>query len=616
MASWLVPRKPNASFSRRAMLIGAGQVAGFGLLAGRLYQLQVLEGQYYAPLADNNRISIKVLAPVRGRILDRNGIVLAGNEEQFALTVVPALTPDLSRTLKQLSEIIPLSRQRREDLLAMASANSANRPLVISENIPFHDVAAINVLIPQLPGVETQITFRRHYPAGAAMAHITGYTGPVTERAMDDEPLLRLPGIQIGKIGVELGAEERLRGTAGRRKLEVDARGRIIRNLETRDAVAGQDLRLTIDSELQKKVMARLAGERRAALVAMQIDDGALLSVASIPSFDNNVIARRMTKRQWRQLSESDDQPMFNRAIRGLYPPGSTFKMVTALAALDTGAVDLNTKVACDGSYTLADQTYQCWKRHGHGSVDLHRALRESCDCYFYELASRCGVSALASVAQRLGFGTVFDCGLPLQKKGVVPTPDWKRWRLNASWLDGETVLAGIGQGYVSTTPLQLAVMTARLASGRQVVPCLLSAKEPSLKRFQDLEFQPKHLQAVRRGMLAAVYEAGGTGHRVQIAGANFSIAGKTGTSQVQSKATRRKSGAAGWAQRDHALFVCFFPVDQPRYAVACVVEHGGSGGKTAAPLVREVIKDIVDYDRQVSATGHETAKPASGGEG
>ena len=606
-------RRSKEIFSRRALLVGGAQVAGFGVLAGRLYQLQVLEGQYYAPLAENNRISIQLLPPVRGRILDRNGVVLANNEEQFALSIIPGLTENLSETLKHISEIVPLSEERQQELLAKAKKQGLNRAVIAADNLSFQQIAAINVLAPQLPGVETQTRYRRRYPAGRSMAHITGYTGEVSSHALDDDPILRLPGTKVGKIGAELGFEDQLRGKAGRRKFEVDARGRIIRDLDTRDAQAGGDLSLTIEAELQNRVMSRLLGERCSALVVLDVKDGAILSLGSAPTYEADRLSGRLTKKEWKNLSEGKDHPMFNRATRGLYPPGSTFKMVTALAALEAGTLNPKEKFRCSGRYTLADQTYKCWKRHGHGSVNLHRALRESCDTLFYEAANRTGISKIASMAYRLGLGQTYDCGLPLQKKGVVPTPDWKRFRLNASWLDGETVLAGIGQGFVSATPLQLAVMTARLATGREVVPCLVKESKKKREGFKKLKINPEHLSAVRAGMLASVYEPSGTAKSVQIAGANFSIAGKTGTSQVRANATKRKAGQSEWKLRDHALFVCFFPVDRPRYAIACVVEHGGSGGKTAAPLVREVIKDVVDYDRKSSALkrSRNTAKKA-----
>lgn len=603
----------QASFSRRALLTAAAQVGGFGLLAGRLYQLQVLEGQYYAPLAENNRISVQLLAPVRGRILDRNGSLLAGNEESFAVSVIPALTEDLADTLSQIAKIVPLSEDQQRLLVLEAKKQGHHRALVAARELTFRQIAALNVLAPQLPGVETQTTYRRRYPAGSAMAHITGYTGEVSRRALDDDPVLRLPGIKVGKVGVELGVEKQLRGGAGRRKFEVDARGRIIRNLETHDPLQGEDVRLTVDLELQRRVMSRLSGERRAALVVINVKDGALLSMASVPSYDVDRLSEPLTSEQWKALSGGKDQPMFNRAIRGLYPPGSTFKMVTALAALRAGVIKQKEKISCTGRYDLADQSYHCWKRHGHGRVDLHRALRESCDTVFYEIANRTGISKLAAAARELGLGQTYDCGLPLQKDGVIPTPDWKRWRFNASWLDGETVLAGIGQGFVAATPMQLAVMTARLATGRKVVPTILARQKDSARpstNFEPLAFDAKHLKQVRRGMWASVYEQGGTGHRVQIAGANFEVAGKTGTSQVRANDSRRRPGQSEWERRDHALFVCYFPADRPRYAIACVVEHGGSGGKTAAPLVREVIKDVVDYDRtRPRATG--TKKPA-----
>lgn len=601
--------RSKASFSRRALLVGGVQVAGFGLVAGRLYQLQVLEGQYYAPLAENNRISMQLLPPVRGRILDRNGVVLAKNEEQFSLSIIPALTGDLSETLKHIAEIIPLPDEKQKELLEKAKQQGRNRALIAAENLSFRQVAAINVLAPQMPGVETQTTYQRHYTGGKSMAHITGYTGEVSQRAMDDDPLLRLPGIKVGKIGVERGYDERLRGTVGRRKFEVDARGRIIRDLDTRDAVAGRDLQLTIESELQNSVMSRISGERCSAIVVLNVKDGAILSLGSVPSYEANRLSGRLSQQEWKDLSDGKDHPMFNRATRGLYPPGSTFKMVTALAALEAGVLDPKEKINCTGSFELADQSYNCWKRHGHGQVDLHRALRESCDTLFYEIANRTGISKISSMAHRLGLGQTFDCGMPLQKKGVIPTPDWKRWKRNTSWLDGETILAGIGQGYVSATPLQLAVMTARLATGREVVPCLALDKTQPRPRFNKLKINPDHLSAIRKGMLGSVYEPGGTGHRVQIAGANFSIAGKTGTSQVRANSTKPSDNQSEWALRDHALFVCFFPVNRPRYAIACVVEHGGSGGKTAAPLVRDVIKDVVDYDRKASALSRSRAK-------
>lgn len=593
--------RSRRSFSRRLVLAGVGQVAGFSLVAGRLYQLQVLDRQYYAPLADNNRMSIQILAPVRGRILDRNGLVLASNDEKFAVSVIPGLTEDLTATLEKISEIVPLSAKHRTELQDKAVKNGRNRALIIEDDLSFAQIAALNVLAPQLPGVETQTTYRRRYPAGKAMSHIVGYTGEVSKRALDDDPLLRLPGMKIGKEGVELGLEKRLRGEAGRRRFEVDARGRIIRDLETRDAVAGDDISLTIDADLQRQVISRLSGERRAALVVMNVKDGSLLSLASVPTFDADSVVTGMTTAQWKALTTGKDHPMFNRAISGLYPPGSTFKMITALAALEAGKLDINKQLTCKGRYELADQSYNCWKRHGHGTVNLHNALRESCDIWFYEAAHRTGISKIAVAARELGLGQTFDCGLPLQKTGVIPTPDWKRWRFNASWLDGETVLAGIGQGYVSATPLQLAVMTARLATGRRIEPNLILNRKQKQKSFKLLSFDPNHLAAVREGMLASVYESGGTGRRVQIAGSNFLIAGKTGTSQVLANDNRGTGEHYRWEEKDHALFVCYFPAKQPRYAIACVIEHGGSGGKTAAPLVREVIKDVVDYDQRVS---------------
>jgi penicillin-binding protein 2 len=399
--------------------------------------------------------------------------------------------------------------------------------------------------------------------------------------------------MRIGKSGVELSMEGRLRGVGGLLKQEVDARGRVVRTLERTDPQPGRDVAVTIAADLQARVLARVRQERRAAAVVLDVTTGAVRAIAYAPSRD----ASELTAEDWKRIEQAPDDPLFNRALLGLYPPGSTFKMVTALAGLESGAIDARTKITCEGTYHYADQAYRCWNRSGHGEVDLHRALRESCDCYFYEVGRRTGINALAAMAQRLGFGQTFANGIARQRSGIVPTPDWKRARFAKPWYGGETLHAAIGQGYVLATPLQMAVMTARLATGRAVTPALVLEAAPS--PHPALEIAPAHLQAVRRGMIAVVNEDGGTGHNAQLDDdddrfGDVRIAGKTGTSQVHHKSSRVSADELRWEQRDHALFVGYAPVRQPRFAVAAVVEHGASGGRVAAPLVRDIMRLVL----------------------
>ncbi len=605
-------REQHQQFTRRALLLGAGQLCAFTILAGRLYQLQVMDGRRYAPLADDNRISLRGLAPQRGRILDRTGLVLVQNEESFRVSVLPAPGLELRRILGVISRIVPLATDEVERVVAKAKGASRSRPIMIATGLTFDQVASINLLAPQLPGVETDTDLRRIYGYGHATGHITGYVGSVDRHAMDDDPFLRLPGVRIGKSGVEIGMDQELRGLGGSRKFEVDALGRIVRNLEEIEPVSGTDVIVTIDTKLQTRVLDRMSGEARAAVVALDVTTGEVVVMASVPTFDPSEVANKVTEDAWRRLQSADHNPLLNRTIGGQYPPGSTFKMVTALAALEAGAVSLDERVSCRGSFELADQTYRCWKRHGHGRSDLARALRESCDVYFYELARRIGIDRIASMARRLGLGQIYASGIGLQKKGIIPDTSWKRAAMGQGWLRGETILAGIGQGYVLTTPLQLAVMTARLATGRAVVPTLVrraTADPAPGEIFPPLDIKPEYLTAVQNAMVGVVNEHGGTGGNANLtSGRAVVIAGKTGTSQVR----RSDDGSAEtlWEHKDHALFVSYFPANAPRYAVTAVVEHGGGGGAAAAPLVRDVIEILLQDDPVARTASAPTPAP------
>ncbi len=611
-------RDQRGNFTRRGLLLGAGQLALFGGLGARFYQLQVIERARYAPLADQNRMDVQIIPAVRGRILDRGGLLLADNEEAFRVTLTPALCADIKGVLRRLSRILPISLERREQLLVRARRQSRNTPLVIASDITFEQLAEINVLTPQLSGVRTEIAWRRHYTEGETMGHIVGYVGSVDRSVLDadDDAVLRVPGMKVGKAGVELALEPELRGKAGAERAEVDARGRIVRNLTRADPAPGRDVRLTIDARLQQKVLARLAKERQGAVVVLDVETGEVVVMGSVPTFDPSDLAAGLTSQTWRRLVTIASRPMLNRAVAGLYPPGSTFKMITALAALHAGVIQPKDRIACDGTFDLAGQSFRCWNRHGHGTSDLHRALRESCDVYFYEIARRVGIDAIADMARHLGLGRTFPNEIAQQKAGVIPDPDWKRQRIGKGWLGGETVLAGIGQGYVTATPLQLAVMSARLATGRAVIPTLLRPEisAPPVE-FESLQLEARWLDAVRGGMVAVVNEEGGTGQAARLEDDRVRIAGKTGTSQVNRASSDKVQSEIEWEHRDHALFVSYLPVAKPRYAVAAVVEHGGGGGATAAPLVREVAEMLLAHEAEKqtgSRAGFETPGDAS----
>ncbi len=583
--------------TRRALIAGGLQAMAFGVIGVRLFQLQVVEGQRLRVLADGNRVNVRPLLPRRGRILDRSGRVLASNVERFRVWIRPGDRSRMRSSLQRLAPLIGLSDSDINGLVEKARAQPRNRALLVRSGVDFQTIAQIGLRAPELPGVETDVAFDRAYAYGVATGHVVGHIGGVDRPAMDDEAFLRLPDARVGKTGVELGLERDLRGEAGQTRIEVDARGDLVRVIAESEPVSGRDVILTIDAGLQQRVLDRLSSEVRAAAVVLDVETGEVAVMASVPSYDPNALTLHFDEADFARMERDPHKPLVNRAIAGLYPPGSTFKMVTALAALEAGVITTNERVACSGAFAFAGETFKCWNRGGHGSVDLADAIRKSCDVYFYELAERLGVDRIAAMAKTLGLGQTYACGLGGQKDGLIPTTGWKLAVKGERWLRGETILAGIGQGFVLTTPLQLAVMTARLATGRAVVPTLVrmdgGPRGPG-SLFPPLPIAAAGLDAVRRAMIGAVHAPDGTGGNAALDVGDVLIAGKTGTSQVWSSARQPAPRDDRYELRDHALFVSFFPAASPRYAVSLVVEHGGSGGQTAAPLVRDIARLVL----------------------
>jgi len=588
-------------FSRRVAILGGGKLALLGLLAGRMYQLQVVESDRYTTLAEENRINLRLLPPPRGRILDRYGRPLAINQENYRVSLVAEQVQDVDAILDALSRIISLGDHERQRILRKVRRRRGFVPVTVRENLQWEDVSRIEVNAPDLPGLSIEVGQSRQYPFAHDFSHVLGYVAAVSEKEVTGDPLLELPGFKIGKNGVERVFDRNLRGKAGNSQVEVNAVGRVIRELSRQEGQPGDDLRLTIDRDLQKLAADRLKKEKSAAAVVMDIHNGDVLVLSSVPGFDPNEFVTGLSSRSWRRLVNDPHTPLINKAISGLYAPGSTFKMVVALAALEANIVRPDHRVFCRGFTQLGNARFHCWKKHGHGWQDIYDAHKNSCDVYFYDIAKRIGVDRIAAMARKLGLGEKTGVDLPSEKGGVIPTRAWKKALIGTPWQQGETLISGIGQGFILTTPLQLAVMTARLANGGEAVtprlvrPERIDGKDDTPK-FKKLAISRASLDVIRDGMNQVTNEHGGTAYRARISEKGMEMSGKTGTAQVRriSKAEREmrvlKNHERPWRKRDHALFVGYAPSDDPRYAVAVVVEHGGGGSKVAAPIARDLL--------------------------
>lgn len=590
-------------FSRRAAMLAGGKMVLLSALVGRMYYLQVVEAERYRTLADENRINLRLLPPLRGRIMDRFGIAMADNHQNYRLLLIAEDARDVNLTLDALGRIIPIGDGERRRVLRDIGRNRSFVPVTIRENLNWEEVARIEVNTPDLPGAMIDVGQSRFYPYGMDVAHVLGYVAAVSPKEVTGDPLLELPGFRIGKAGIEKIHDLALRGSGGSSQVEVNAFGRMIRELSRREGQPGAEVRLTLDLELQRMVVRRL-GDESAAVVVLDVHNGDVLAMASTPSFDPNAFNTGLSTDEWQALVTNPRAPLTNRAIAGNYSPGSTFKMIVLLAALEKGVISPTAQVFCSGKMQLGDAKFHCWRKGGHGLVDAKRGIVESCDVYFYEMARRTGIERIAAMARKFGFGAPLGLDLPGEKEGLVPTRKWKRKTMNAPWHKGETLITGIGQGYILATPLQMAAMTAKLANGGVTVTPRLtrdvvgeqSGVAGNVSTPESIGIAPQNLHLVREAMVAVVNSPAGTAFRSRIREPGFAMGGKTGTVQVRriSKAERdegiRKNKDLPWKQRDHGMFVGFAPVNAPRYAVSVVVEHGGGGSSVAAPIGHDVL--------------------------
>jgi penicillin-binding protein 2 len=588
--------------TRRALLMGGAMAAMVAVLGARMRYMQVDQADQFRLLAEENRINIRLIPPSRGLIQDRNGKLIAGNEQNYRVVITREDAGDVDLVLRRLSGLIPLSDEDIERTVKETDRTSPFVPIIVADRLSWDDLSKIALNAPTLPGVFPEVGLSRTYPTGQDFSHVVGYVGPVSEKDLegvaDPDPVLQIPKFQIGKIGVERWMEDQLRGSAGNKRIEVNSVGRVMRELERTDGIPGADIRLTIDVDIQNYVQARL-GKESAAAVVMDVTNGDLLAIASSPGFDPNLFVRGISQKDYTALTENDHRPLANKAVQGTYPPGSTFKMVTALAALEAGLISFDTKVRCPGFIEFGGTKFHCWKRGGHGSVDLERSLQESCDVFYYEVAQKVGIDKIAEMGRMLGLGQRHDLPMSAISEGVMPNKAWKLESYQKDWRIGDTINASIGQGYVLTTPLQLVVMAARIASGRATAPRLIHAvdgKVVPVAVAPGLGIGGSGLRAIRAGMFSVINTERGTAYSSRISETSMIMAGKTGTSQVRNiSASERASGVVSnadlpWERRDHALFVAFAPYESPKYAVSVVVEHGGGGSAVAAPIARDMM--------------------------
>lgn len=567
------------TFSRRAMVVGGLQGAIGAVLVGRMAWISVVQNEKYSLLSESNRVNLTLIPPRRGWIIDRNGRPLANNRTDFRVDLIPQRIVDAEATITHLAQLLKLEPDDVDRIREDLEKSAGFRPVQVADKLTYDQYAAISVRLPDLPGVAPSQGFSRHYPAGATVGHLLGYVGPATaeDYKARRDPLLITPGFKVGKDGLEKAFDRHLTGKPGAKRVEVTARGKIVQELTTRTDTPGRTIKLTIDAGLQEFAGRRLATQS-GSVVVIDCHNGDVLALASMPSFDPNSFSDGISHLEYEMLSKDDHVPLRNKTLQGLYPPGSTVKPMVALALLEAGIGPQET-INCPGAIRVGNTLFHCHKRRGHGPLNMRGAIAQSCDIYFYQMAQRIGMDRIASMARRVGMGQKFDLPFPSQSYGTVPDPAWKERKYNQKWQVYDTVNATIGQGYMLINPLQMAVMAARLATGRQLMPnFIFGAPRPDPASVGASE---EHLVVIRDAMNAVV-NGGGTGGAARSSIPGVMIAGKTGTAQVRRITMAERAGGVrgnsslAFKLRDHALFQGFAPFDNPRYAIACIIEHGG----------------------------------------
>jgi penicillin-binding protein 2 len=599
----------SITFSRRMMLLGGAQAAVGGLLIGRMGWLAIAQNEKYQLLSESNRVQLIPVPPRRGWLIDRNGKPIAINRASFRVDLIPQQIVNGPKIIAELQQLMNLPPDEVERITRELSQSRGFQPVSVADNVPYEQYAAITVRLPDLPGVAASRGFTRFYPAGAAVGQLVGYVGPASADEYEKEgknPLLLIPGVKIGKEGLEKTLESSLRGEPGGQRVEVTARGKLVQELEPKPDRSGATVQLTIDADLHEYA-ARRIGDQSAAVVVLDVTNGDILAMPSMPSFDPNNFSDGISKNEWKMLSGDDHLPLVDKTLESLYPSGSTIKPSMAMALLNAG-IDRKQIVVCNGAFQLGNHTFHCDKRHG--PVDMDAAIAHSCDVYFYSMCLRVGAEKLSPMVRSMGFGEKFDLPFDNQRYGTIPDPDWMMRKYHRKWQGYDTVNMSIGQGMVLINPMQLAVMASRLATGKRVVPRLLKSK-PVVPQTQ-LAVDEDHLTFIRKAMWGVVDHGTAAGVKLPLDG--IQMAGKTGTAQTHnlSAGERGNYTSSVWKLRDHSLFMAFAPYDNPRYAAATIVEHGGFGAAVAAPLIRDTITFL--YDKQKALASLDAFEQSIGG--
>ncbi len=594
------------TFTRRAMFIGGVQATIGAVVAARMSYIAVADNEKYKLLAESNRVNLTIIPPRRGWFIDRTGKPIANNRSDFRVDIIPDRLVNKEATIATLAELLSLDSDEVDRINRELKSAQGFQPVQVADGLDYERFAAVSVRLPDLPGVSPRQGYSRYYPTGAAVGHLIGYVGTVSaeEYQKNKNPLLITPGFKVGKDGLEKTLEQKLQGEPGAKRTEVTARGKIVRELTTRPDTPGKPVQLTIDIDLHNYAARRL-GLESGSVVIFDCLTGDILTMASMPCYDPNSFSDGIGRIEWKMLNSDDHIPMLNKALQGLYPPGSTLKPMAGLAMLKNG-VDPEERVNCPGGYRLGNRVFKCLGRHG--LMDMKSAIMKSCNTYFYSMAHRIGYDAIAPAARELGLGQEFELPFPSQRYGTVPDSAWKKRKYGQDWTASDTLNAVIGQGYIISSPFQLALMSARIASGLSIQPEILLKRRTAPT---PLSFPKEHLDVVREGMNLVVNGAG-TAVRSKLLLDNIAMGGKTGTAQVRRIEGSQRGQSGAWKYRDHGLFVCFAPVDQPRYGAAVVIEHGMGGARAAAPIAKDVLTFI--YDREQAMASLEALEAGWGG--
>jgi penicillin-binding protein 2 len=596
------------SINRRMFILAAAKVILLGGIVSRLFFLQVKENKKYLTLSDKNRIREWKLPPVRGHFEDYFGNTIAGNFEAYELHLIPEEIENFKYTINRVRNILQLSENQFQKILKKKDQIKPWKNLIVSNNLTWENFSKINNNLYDLNGVKPVISVSRNYPFKENYTHVLGYVSQANEQDIISNEIIKekfVQGLKVGKIGLEKTFENDLIGTNSIERYEVNAYGRRISQLEFQKGDKGKTIKLTIDTEIQKLANELLA-EKAGSICVMDIFTGHVIAMHSSPSFDPNKFVFGINTDDWQLIRNDPMKPLVNKSLSGNYSPGSTIKPIVALSALENKIVSANFRVNCKGHkepLELYGQTYHCWKKEGHGIVDMREAMKQSCDTYFYEVARRLGVDKLSKTAKKFGLGKkVFEDLFEIEKSGLVPSTSWKKNVLGINWVLGETIITGIGQGYIQTTPIQLCLMTAQIANGgHRIIPKLIvDSKTNDEDKFSPIVEDAKNMKLVQDAMFSSTNEVRGTSYKSRIDDPKYQFAGKTGTAQVkritkQDRELDLDTSQIPYEERDHALYIAFGPYKNPRYAVSIVIEHGGSGGAVAAPLAKQLFKKIID---------------------